>query len=102
METASRKLLEIREFATAGGTTVAPVPDGVPVTSGTSLLLPADVTVNDAVARVLYAGSAPSYAGITQVNFEIPNDLKVRRGLNTLLLSVGDPSNLDISGVFVK
>ena len=89
-------------FATGGGMTVAPVPDGVPEPGAASLSLPVGVAVNGAAARIFYAGSAPSYAGVTQVNLEIPDDLKVRSGLNTLLLSVGAPSNADISGVFVK
>ena len=82
--------------------TSAPVPDGAPAPGAASLLLPAGVAVNDATARVLYAGSAPGYVGVTQVNFEVPDDPKVVSGLNTLLLSVGDPSNSDTSGVFVK
>jgi trimeric autotransporter adhesin len=89
-------------FATGGGLTDPQDPDGVPAGGAAALVLPSAVSVNNVAADVLYAGAAPSFVGVVQVNFRVPDNPKTVSGYNTLLLSIGGQSNSDTSGFFVK
>ena len=77
-------------FATGEGQTTPPGVDGLLAPEVLSELprpeLPVKVTIGRRDARVLFAGSAPDFAGLLQVNARVPLDLGVDTGL---VLEVG-------------
>ncbi len=77
-------------FATGEGQTTPPGVDGLLAPEVLSQLprpeLPVKVTIGRRDARVLFAGSAPNFAGLLQVNARVPLDLGVDTGL---VLEVG-------------
>jgi uncharacterized protein (TIGR03437 family) len=89
-------------YATGGGLTSPQVADGVPAPGIASLLLPATVSVNNVMAQVYYAGTAPTFVGLVQVNFLVPDATGVVSGYNPVVLTVGGASNSDTSGFYVK
>jgi uncharacterized protein (TIGR03437 family) len=89
-------------FATGGGLTNPNFGDGVAADRAAPLLLAATVAVNNAIANLYYAGAAPGYVGVVQVNFQVPDQTSVKSGANSLALSIGGESNSDSAVFFVK
>jgi uncharacterized protein (TIGR03437 family) len=85
-------------FITGEGETTPALANGTPPVSGTATSklptpkLPLSVTVGGVPAQVLFGGIPTGVAGVTQVNFKIPQS--VPAGLQNVVVSVGGvPSN---------
>jgi uncharacterized protein (TIGR03437 family) len=84
-------------FGTGLGVTDPPVPAGQPAPANPQSIARVTplVSINNADAQVLFAGLAPGFAGVYQVNFAVPAG--VRTGHNTL--TVRNPQrNIGASG----
>jgi uncharacterized protein (TIGR03437 family) len=72
-------------------TVLGPVAPSVPTGSAASamvlsrVVLPVVVTVDDDVAMVDFAGLAPTFAGLSQINLEIPNDVAAGTSLPVVI-----------------
>jgi uncharacterized protein (TIGR03437 family) len=62
----------IELFGVGFGATSPAVAPGILATTAASTVQPATVTIGGVTAKVLYAGLAPGYAGLYQVNVEVP------------------------------
>jgi len=55
-------------------------------------VLPVRVTLDGIEATVLFAGSASGFAGLTQVNVEVPRELRASSEVNLAVLVGSHPS----------
>jgi uncharacterized protein (TIGR03437 family) len=65
-------------YATGGGAVDHPVPSGSPTPPApplSNLLQPATATIGSENAAVSFAGLAPGFVGLTQINVQVPEDL---------------------------
>jgi uncharacterized protein (TIGR03437 family) len=79
-------------FGTGFGETMVPAVDGVPMASASPTLNgPVSVTIGGIPAKVLYAGSAPGFVGLDQVNLAVPSGISP--GDSNLVVTIGDGGN---------
>jgi len=85
-------------YATGLGETLPPINPGVAATSGL-VVAPVSVTIGGATAFVNYAGVAPGYAGLYQVNTTIPTNPPLSGNVEVLLTvgAVTSPSGVTIT-----
>jgi uncharacterized protein (TIGR03437 family) len=90
-------------FATGHGLVKAEVETGE-LTPGSGPFpepqLPVSVTVGGQPAQVFFAGLAPGFAGLLQVNIFVPQS--VASGPNEVLLEIGDKAAQTVRTIFVE
>jgi uncharacterized protein (TIGR03437 family) len=58
------------------------------------------VSIDDASAKVLFAGLAPGFAGVYQINIEVPGGL--RAGQHSVIVRIADAPSTGIGTISVK
>ena len=85
----------VQVFATGMGATQPRVPSGqaAPGEPLARVLSPVEARVGGQAARVLFAGLAPGFVGLYQVNVEIPAGVSPGSAVSLVLLQNGVPGN---------
>jgi len=85
----------IEIYCTGLGEVDPPVPAGAaaPASPLSQVTAPVSVTIDGALAQVLYAGLAPGFAGLYQVNALIPSSVRRGRRVNVVVSASGAASN---------
>jgi uncharacterized protein (TIGR03437 family) len=85
----------IQVFATGLGSTQPAVPSGQPAPGNplSRVVVGVEARIGDRPARVDFAGLAPSFVGLYQVNVEIPADVQAGSAIPVVLYQGGVPSN---------
>jgi uncharacterized protein (TIGR03437 family) len=85
----------IQVFATGLGSTQPAVPSGQPAPASplSHVAVAVEARIGDRPARVDFAGLAPNYVGLYQVNVEIPAEVQPGSAVPLVLYQGGVPSN---------
>jgi uncharacterized protein (TIGR03437 family) len=90
-------------YGTGGGLGETVAPDGEILTEAVTLRLPVEVTVNRALAEVIWAGyPAGSVQGVVQVNVWLPMDPRIVFGEWPVVLKIGDQQSGDYITVAIE
>jgi uncharacterized protein (TIGR03437 family) len=91
-------------YGTGTGLTNPVLPDGAaaPVSPLAMTALPVTATITGVAAQVIWAGAAPGFAGLSQINVQIPSDLSLQGAVLINLKVGGTALNQNTVTIFVK